>query len=184
MPQFRTSRGAVFPEMIAFREVQRFRQWWLWLIILAVPGVCLYGIIQQIVFDRPFGNDPLSDGGLLTVAGVFGGGLPLLFYAVNLTVEVRPNGLHLRYFPFHLRFHRIAFDTITRAEARTYSALREFGGWGIRWGKEGKAYTVSGDRGVQLEFRNGRKLLIGSKRAEELAQALEKALKENARPER
>lgn len=176
--------NAGFPGMIAFKEVQRFRQWWLWVIVLSVPGVCLYGIIQQIVFDRPFGNDPLSDGGLLAVAGVFGGGLPLLFYAVNLTVEVRSDGLYIRYFPFHLRFRRIPFDTIARAEARTYSPLGEFGGWGIRWGKQGKAYSVSGNRGVQLEFRNGRKLLIGSKRAEELAEALARALSENARTDR
>lgn len=163
--------------MITFREVQRFRQWWLWLIILAVPGVCLYGVIQQIVFDKPFGDDPLSDGGLLAVTVIFGGGLPLLFYAVNLTVEVRRDGLYLRYFPFHLRFHRIPFDTIARARARIYSPLREFGGWGIRWGKEGKAYSVSGDRGVQIEFKNGKKLLIGSRRAEELALALNEAFR-------
>lgn len=170
--------------MIAFREVQRFRQWWLWLIILAVPGVCLYGVIQQIVFDEPFGNDPLSDGGLLVVTGVFGCGLPLFFYAVNLTLEVREDGLFVRYFPFHLRFHRIAFDTIARVEALTYSPLKEFGGWGIRWGKEGKVYSVSGDRGVRLEFKSGRKLLIGSRRAEEMAEAIGRALEQNARRNR
>jgi len=171
----------VSPEIVVFREVQRFRQWWLWLIVLSVPGVCLYGVIQQIVFDRPFGDDPLSDAGLLVVTVVFGGGVPVLFSVVNLTVEVRSDGLYIRYFPFHLRFRRIPFDTIARFEARTYSPLKEFGGWGIRWGKEGRAYSVSGDRGLQIEFKNGRKLLIGSKKADELAMAMGNAIKEGLR---
>jgi hypothetical protein len=38
----------------------------------------------------------------------------------------------------------------------------EYGGWGIKYGKMGKAYNVSGNRGVQLEFTDGKRLLIGS----------------------
>ena len=36
--------------------------------------------------------------------------------------------------------------------------------------RSGKAYNVSGNRGVQLEWEDRKKLLIGSARAEELAQ--------------
>jgi hypothetical protein len=35
------------------------------------------------------------------------------------------------------------------------------------------AYNVSGDRGVQIELLNGKRLLIGSQRAEELWQAIQ-----------
>ena len=74
------------------------------------------------------------------------------------------------------RFHRIAFDDISLIYPRTYQPLGEFGGYGIRWGKYGRAYNVSGNRGVQLEFSNGRKLLIGSQHAEELTTALQEAV--------
>lgn len=171
----------MFPETVLFKEVQRFRQWWLWVIVLSAPGICLYAIIQQMVFDKPFGDEPVSNATLIVIAIAFGLPLPALFYVVNLTTEVRPDGLYVRYFPFHPRFHKIAFDTIARYEARTYSPLKEFGGWGIRWGKASKAYNVSGNRGVQLEFKSGKKLLIGSKRADELAVAIERAIKENPR---
>ena len=56
---------------------------------------------------------------------------------------------------------------------RIYRSFREYGGHGIRYGSKGKAYTVSGDRGVQIELLNGKQLLIGSQRAEELVQAIQ-----------
>jgi hypothetical protein len=50
----------------------------------------------------------------------------------------------------------------------TYRPFREYGGWGIRFGRQGIAYTVSGDRGVLVRLRNGRSFLLGSKRPESL----------------
>ena len=60
--------------------------------------------------------------------------------------------------------------------ARVYRPIREYGGWGIRYGKNGKAYNISGDRGVQLELQNSKPLLIGSQRADELAQTIQQHL--------
>jgi len=37
-----------------------------------------------------------------------------------------------------------------------------------------EAYNVSGNKGIQLVFTNGRKLLIGTKRPEEVKEILEK----------
>jgi hypothetical protein len=96
---------------------------------------------------------------------------------INLTTEVRSDGLYIRFFPFHLSFRRIPLDDLKAYEARTYSALREYGGWGIRWGWRGKAYNVRGNRGVQLELSNGERILIGSQRAEQLAEALDLAMR-------
>ena len=53
-----------------------------------------------------------------------------------------------------------------------YSPIRDCGGWGVRHYKSGKAYNVSGNRGVVLEFLDGRPILIGSQRPEELAKAI------------
>jgi len=39
------------------------------------------------------------------------------------------------------------------------------------------AYNVSGDRGVQLELMNGVRILIGSERAGELAEAIGEQMK-------
>jgi hypothetical protein len=57
---------------------------------------------------------------------------------------------------------------------RKYKPLAEFGGWGLRFGVSGKAYNISGNKGLQLELTNNKKLLIGTQKPEELSEALNK----------
>ncbi|MCL0060512.1 DUF6141 family protein [Dehalococcoidia bacterium] len=162
-----------------FQEVQKFRQWWLWLILLPscmlLVGLFGYGMIEQLVFGQPWGDDPMSDTVLLIVGGFFialGAGLIWLFYTAKLITEVRSDGLYIRLFPLHFSFLRIPLENLKRYEVRTYSPIKECRGWGIRSYRSGKAYNVSGNRGVALEFLDGRPILIGSQRPEELAKAI------------
>jgi hypothetical protein len=96
-----------------------------------------------------------------------------LMYFMKLSVRVDDEALHIRFFPLVKRHIRL--EEIARWEARTYRPLLEYGGWGIRCGWKGMAYNVSGNRGVQLELANGKRLLIGSQRPEELAEAISQA---------
>lgn len=155
-----------------FREVQHFRQLWLWLIVLAVSGFATYAMVQQLILGAPFGSNLAPDCGVIGIMVVFGFGLPIFMYATHLTTEVRSDGLYYRFFPFHCSFQRIAAGDVKRYEVLTYSPIKDYGGWGIRYGVGGKAYNVSGNRGVLLHLSNGRGLLIGSQRPEEFANAL------------
>jgi hypothetical protein len=56
---------------------------------------------------------------------------------------------------------------------RRYSAFSEFGGWGIRFGSSGTAFNVSGNIGLQLEFLNKERLLIGTNKPTELTKVIE-----------
>ena len=166
-----------------FREVQRYKQPWLWAIIslasCLTAGLMAYGMIQQLVFHVPWGNHPMPDsmlvwfGPLMIGVGI---GIFVLFLKARLITEVRGDGVYIRYIPFHRRFHWYFFDTIVKAEAVTYSPMRDYGGWGIRYGRLGKAYNVSGNRGVNITFTNGTKLLIGSMQPEALADAITRGL--------
>ena len=53
-------------------------------------------------------------------------------------------------------------------EVRQYKPLSEYGGWGLRYGSSGKAYNVSGNIGIQLHFKDGSTLLIGTNKKEEV----------------
>ncbi len=163
--------------MLYFEEEQRFRQRWLWAIVLpSVVGLLVvfgYGLIQQLILKEPFGDNPASDTNLLMAAlttFVVGGGSTLLLYKMKLVTKVDSNCLHILFSP--LRRRDIPLSDIAHWEARTYRPIREYGGWGIRVGRRGWAYNVSGNRGVELELTNGKKLLIGSQRAEELCAAI------------
>jgi hypothetical protein len=111
-------------------------------------------------------------GPLLILMGI---GLPLLFYKMKLLTEVKEDGVYINFVPLSRQVMR--FEDIVTCEVRTYRPLREYGGWGVRYGRAGKAYNVSGNRGVQLKLSSGKGLLIGSQRPEELAQAIQAGLK-------
>jgi hypothetical protein len=162
-----------------FREEQRFRQWWLWVLLIGMAGLVLVlfgaGLYQQLVLGRPWGDHPMSDRALIATAlatWAFVAAIIWMLYSAVLITEVRSDGLYVRFFPFHFRFLRFPFERIRSYEARTYSPIGEFGGWGIRYGCKSKAYNVDGDRGLQLEFADGRRLLIGSQRAGEFVRTL------------
>jgi len=158
-----------------FTEVQRFRQWWVCLLILFVAGIAWYGAVQQIVLKKPFGNNPAPDPVMIMIWVIFGVLFPIFFYSLKLATDVRNDGLYVRFFPLQFHSHKISYIEIKTYEIRTYSALKEYGGYGIRYGKNGKAYNISGNRGVQFEFLDGKRLLIGTQKPEEFIQALDTA---------
>jgi hypothetical protein len=160
----------------AFREVQRATQWWLRLLVLGLAALAWWAFVQQVVLGKPFGNHPVSDGLVwaLWIAFAFGG--PLLLFVWRMIVEVHPGELVVRYIPIYRR--RIPLAEIEAHEAVTYRPLLEWGGWGLRWFPgRGWVYSVSGNRGVQLELTGGRRLLIGSARPEELDRALSASMR-------
>ena len=160
------------PEVL-FREVQRFRQWWLWLVIAIGPLTVWLSTYRRFVLGERTGTRQLSDNPQLLLWVLIGIGLPLLFYSARLVTEVRSDGLYLRFFPFHWSFLRFPVDSIKHSEARTYSPIGEYGGWGIRYGWNGKAYNVSGNQGIQFELHNGKRFLVGSQRPLEFLAALQ-----------
>jgi len=160
-----------------FHEEQQFRQPWIWLLLLVITlwitVMFAQGMYTQLYLGQTWGDRPMSNTGLVLSAAfsfLITAGLALLFYKLKLITVVGPDGIHVRFFPLASR--KISFDSITSCKARTYRPIREYGGWGIRFSRKGKAYNVSGNRGVQLEFTDARPLLIGSQRAEELADVI------------
>ena len=156
-----------------FTETQRFG-WPVWMLLLPIALLFWSLAAVQLIGDRPVGSDPAPDWVVLVFWLLFGAGLPALFLAIRMETRVGPPGVHLRHFPFHRKFLRWPFEEIGSAAARTYRPLLEYGGWGIRMGAHGWAYNVKGDRGVQLELRSGRRILIGSQESDALAAAIAK----------
>ena len=169
-----------------YREEQRFSQWWLYLLVsaLAIGDTTLFGfaMVKQLALGQPWGDRPMSDSALAIMGPLFilfGWAVVWLVCWMRLWVEVRESGVFIRFRPFVRR--EILFRDLRGCEARTYRPIWEYGGWGIRFGRRGMAYNVSGNRGVQLELVKGKSLLIGSQRAEELALAIQAGMQREGR---
>lgn len=143
--------------------------------MLGVNGLFLFGVFKQVIGGQQFGDKPMSDIGLILVTG-FTIILTLLIASSHLDTTIKNDGIYVRFFPFHLKTKHYTWDSLTKAFVRQYSPLAEYGGWGLRFGLSGKgtAFNVSGNQGLQLEFLNNKKLLIGTNRPNELTVALSK----------
>ena len=103
---------------------------------------------------------------------IFGIGFPLLLPFTRLITEVRDDGIYIKLFPLHWSFRKIALKDLKTYTICKYRPIMEYGGWGIRRGRNGMAYNMSGNLGVQLELLNGKRFLIGSLEPEELFQSI------------
>ena len=146
-----------------FEENQRFTQWWLWVILLSFPIIS-------------FG--PFDDKGINSYYVLIGISIPLIFYFFELRTLVTSEGLSFQFFPFHFKKHLIKIEDIKKIKAMEYSPMKEYGGWGIRYGFKGKAYNISGNKGVKIHLSNGRNILFGSLKYKDLEKSLKKIKKQ------
>jgi hypothetical protein len=167
-------------EQVFFREEQSFRQRWIWVPLLLPLLFVSAGLLWLLT--RPPGSVPPQLWRSLAATDLVLAAVTLWLYKMRLVTEVRAGYLVL-HFQWLWRRRWIPFTDIQSYRVVTYNPVAEYGGWGIRYGAAGdKAYNVSGTRGVRLEFTNGGRLLIGSQRPEELARALDLALRADATP--
>ena len=147
-----------------FKEIQKFDSLWFF-VILAMVSVVNYFIYVQ-------GREAELTSIVVSYGAVVIAGLIFVFF--RLQTEIDSFNVKFRFFPFHIHWQEIPWSDITHAEVRTYRPIMEYGGWGLRFGKNGKAYTTKGKTGLQLTLKNGKKILIGTQKQEELKYFLSK----------
>jgi hypothetical protein len=157
---------------ILFTETQKFRQWWLWVILLFVFGIIAFAGLKIISSEELKDKSPLILVGscLLFILGP----IVLIFVNMKLETQVREEGIYVRFYPFHATFRQFKWKNISKSFVRQYDPIGEFGGWGLRIGPAGKAFNVSGDKALHLEFIDNKVLLIGTKKPDELKEALKR----------
>lgn len=141
---------------VLFTEKQYFRQWWLWLLITVLIGFILY----EIIIEKDFGTakNPLELTPLLLL-------IPLIigFWLINMKTEITKEGIYISFYPLLLKPKFYSWEKIQSAQTKKYK-FSEFGGWGIRLG----AYNVSGNKGLELIFKDDTKLIIGTQQPEKI----------------
>jgi len=147
----------------AFVETQWFyRRWWWLLAAATVPMVSPLALAA---------HEPRALKALLIT-------LPLLLvvlaglWFIKLSVRVDDFGIHYQLVPFLNRWRHWPWSEFRQVFPRTYSPLGDYGGWGLRGLPGNLAYNIWGTTGLQLVFRSGNKLLLGTQQPAELRQVL------------
>lgn len=154
-----------------YKEVQRFTQWWIWVLLLGITLIPVYGVIQQVIGGSPMGNNPMSDTGLIIFLL-----LMLLFdycfWMIRLITKIDAESIRIKFFPFTQR--EIKWTDVKSYEILDYGFV---GGWGIRMGtKYGTVYNTQGKMGLALVLKDGKKCCVGTQQAEELEAFLRRTM--------
>jgi len=98
--------------------------------------------------------------------------LTTCIFCARLTTRIDAQAVYVRFFPFMIREKKLLRKNILRSYLREYRPFVEYCGWGIRWNSNGKAYIAGGNWGMQLEFKSGDKILLGTKKKDEFEKAI------------
>ena len=162
-------KNYIEPVSPTYSETQRFRQLWIWILVI-LPTIITMLSLGWTIYNIPSNNSILI---LITLlVGIFLSSIIFLIYIACLTTKVTTDGVYIKFRPFHHKWIQFPFENIQGATSFKYNPIRDYGGYGIRYGFKGKAYNVSGTMGVLIKFFEGKPLLIGSQKHLELSSVI------------
>ena len=157
-----------------FKEEQTYRGTWVMYLILMLEIPTLI-LVSVLVLNSSEGQKEDFFGlvfVLLIMVLTMG-----LILNLKLSTRIDETGVHYRYFPF-FKWRKISKEQIRAAEVISFSPLSDHGGWGIKGNSTTKAYTVIGEKGLELDINEKKKILIGTQKYRELSEFIENWMEE------
>ena len=147
---------------VSIFEIHNYRKPWVYIPLLAINMILAYKTLLSLQADN-------SDSSVLYFFLLIST-VSLFFMFLEIRMRIDESGIRVVFFPFHWFYKKHRWKDIEKCYVRSSSPISEFGGWGLRYslGGYGKAYTLYGYEGIQIDFKNGKKLFIGSRKATEI----------------
>ncbi len=145
-----------------FSEEQRFDQVWLWVLL----GLVNIGVFASLITTVGLAW-PLLFSPLLMLATM------VLMSSMRMLTNIDEEGIHYKLNPLMWKYRTIQWEEVDQIYVRQYSPIAEYGGWGIRYSfRNGKAFNIKGNQGIQIVLKSGKKILIGTQQPEEASRIL------------
>jgi hypothetical protein len=171
------SVAALQPPATIYREEQYF-PWWLYALLAVMVAAGLYTLsLRQAPGPARPGVMPAMEVPLSLLIGVV---LPpaLVVGVLRMTTEVVPGQCRVSFGILPTYRRAIPLDLVRKIEVTTYRPFRDHRFWGVRTTRDGeRVMTARGSRGVRLHLADGSRILIGSQKPEDLAGALQEAMR-------
>ena len=94
----------------------------------------------------------------------------ILMGVLRLNTTIGEEGVEIYFFPFSFYKKRLIWEDIKSITIGEYNPIREYGGWGGRWGLKGWAFSARGSRGAKFHMNDGSMVLVGTQKPEEMEQ--------------
>lgn len=144
---------------IVFSEDQKFDNKWLW---IAIGVVMIIPVILALLVKKG-----------IMISVLIAIPVLILLLLMRLKTEIGEEGIIVKFFPVIILNKLIKWEDIEQIYIRKYKPIAEYGGWGLRISyKHGLAYNVKGNKGIQIIFKDGKQLLIGTQKPEAAAVAI------------
>ncbi len=150
---------------IIYQEKSSMKLWAFILIPLLSVVVLLDVLINN---SSKFTQDPEAQWTILIPILAF-----LLLYFIQLEWKFTESDFRYRFFPFIIKERIIPYSNIQTISVMKINPLFEFGGWGLRRGKLGKAYTTDGNLIIHMELKSGQKLNFTVKNKSEVERVIQ-----------
>ncbi len=157
-----------------FKEEQTYRGTWVMYLILMLEIPTLI-LVTTLVLNSDT-DQKESTIGLFFVLFIMITVMVFIF-DLKLTTKIDSSGIHYRYFPLN-KWREIPKEQILSAKVISFSPLTDHGGWGIKGNSTTKAYTVIGEKGLELDINEKKKILIGTQKYRELSEFIENWMEE------
>ncbi|MEM9391301.1 MAG: hypothetical protein AAGA02_12550 [Bacteroidota bacterium] len=154
-----------------FTEQQKMNWWWMLarLLFMNLMIIGIFTCLGYAMIDSHLGLSLISTLGLFTVIG-----LSVTVVSAKLETRIDKRGIQYRFIPIIRTWRTVDFEDLKKLYIRKYSPFR-YGGWGyFADGEENKVLNARGNIGLQLVFKNNKKLLIGTQKAPELQKLLDR----------
>jgi hypothetical protein len=149
---------------IQFEENQRFREISIFILVGIVQLIFLWGLTQQIILHKPWGQKPIPDESLIAINISCLAGL-LLLNSINLKTVITEKHILFKMTPFQIKDKVINWTEVKDISIIKYDGTRDYR-YGLRF------YTVLGIYGIRIILNNETKIFIGTHREKDIAQII------------
>jgi len=152
--------------MNEYKETQKFNSLLIWFILLILAAGGIFVVFAHVNNGDRIEIIPLLIilAALIIVFSIFiTGYLKTALDQSGIVVEMR----------ILIRFGKIIhWDEIESIKVDKYRPILQFGGWGYRIGWKAVAYNCRGNDGLIIILKNGRKIVVGTQKPDELKKFL------------
>jgi hypothetical protein len=139
--------------------------------VLAIPPLGMTVLlIWQVALGHPWGKAPMSNANVIGWT-VFLWLIYIRLITVRVVTEIRGGELLVAMRGLW-RSRRLPLERIQAVDVLDRDPVREYGGYGMRSTRAGTSFLAGGEGAVRLTLSGGGSLVIGSRRAQELAAVL------------